>query len=61
MNLKNGYLGVPAILFAFVCMATSAHAQHQKTVIWIIVNIGVVPAEKALGFPGEPEGQQEAA
>ena len=53
MNLKHGYLGVPAILFALVCMATPAYAEHQKTVSGIIVNIGVVPAEQALGFPGE--------
>ena len=53
MNPKPGYLGVPAILFALVCLATSAHAEHQKTVSGIIVNIGVVPAEQALGFGGE--------
>jgi hypothetical protein len=52
MNLKHGYLGMPAILFALVCMATSAYAEHQKTISGIIVSIGVVPAEQALGFPG---------
>ena len=53
MNLKHGYLGVPAILFALVCTAASPYAEHQKTVSGIIVNIGVVPAEQALRSPGE--------
>lgn len=53
MNLKNACLGVSAILFALVYMATSAHAEHQKTVSGIVVNIGVVPAQQARGFPGE--------
>ena len=53
MNLQHAYVRLPAMLFALCCMATSAYADHQTTVSGIIVNIGVVPAEQALGFPGE--------
>lgn len=53
MDLKNGWLGVSAILFAFVCMATTAYAEHQRIVSGIIVNIGVIPVGAALNLPDE--------
>ena len=53
MILINGWSGVFAILFAFVCMASPASAEHQRIVSGIIVNIGVIPAGEALNRPDE--------
>ena len=52
-NVNSEFLRVITILFALICLVSLARADHQKAVSGIIVNIGVVPAEKALGFSGE--------
>ena len=53
MNLKHGYMGLAAMLVALVSTFAPAYAANQQTVSGISVNIGVVPARQALGFPGE--------
>lgn len=45
-----------ALLLLSISLAPAApRATHQKTVDGIIVNIGIVPAGKAVAFPGEAE------
>ncbi len=53
LNVNSAFVRVISVSFALICMASLAHADHQKMVGGIIVNLGVVPAENALGFTGE--------
>ncbi len=43
------------LLVLLLLAASAAIANHQTAVNGLIVNIGVVPAEQALGFPAESE------
>lgn len=52
-SMNSTFLGAIVILIALSFPASLVHAEHQKTVDGIIVNVGVIPAGKALDFPGE--------
>ena len=65
LNISSAVLRVITVIFALGCLVGLARADHQKTVGGIIVNLGVVPAERALGFSGEAathdNGQQSGS
>jgi|GEM_PF-2639083 len=52
-NVTKFIVSAITTLVVFSCLTSVARADHQKTVNGIIVNIGVVPAGRALDFSGE--------